>query len=66
MVMRHGNLRASEPDIKSDPLTPKSVRISGNKLGCYFCNDVVAPGNVGVLIVYNIQICFFVFHVYFT
>lgn len=44
MVMRHGNLKASDEKLK-DVITSNTVRLSGNKLGCYFCNDVVAPGD---------------------
>jgi ubiquitin-like modifier-activating enzyme ATG7 len=43
LVMRHG--------VKSDDainFTPdcSDKSIPGYKLGCYFCNDVTAPGNV--------------------
>ncbi|XP_014676491.1 PREDICTED: ubiquitin-like modifier-activating enzyme ATG7 [Priapulus caudatus] len=47
MVMRHG--------LKSDPSSPVAMEtepmmrmgegIHGSRLGCYFCNDVVAPGD---------------------
>ncbi|GFO42753.1 ubiquitin-like modifier-activating enzyme atg7 [Plakobranchus ocellatus] len=42
LVLRHG--------IKSGHVVPKDSsdkmgHISGSQLGCYFCNDVVAPGN---------------------
>jgi len=47
MVMRHGNLKASDSAYENTnvKLDNSTVRIAGNKLGCYFCNDVVAPGN---------------------
>lgn len=43
LVMRHGN--------QSSTCVPQSVEVKGynevpgSRLGCYFCNDVVAPGN---------------------
>ncbi|XP_074644713.1 ubiquitin-like modifier-activating enzyme ATG7 isoform X2 [Tubulanus polymorphus] len=41
LVIRHG--------LKSDKLKPKDYSlldtITGDQLGCYFCNDVVAPGD---------------------
>ena len=46
LVMRHGSRPAgvSCPGaaVSCDPRQP----IDGAELGCYFCNDVVAPGNV--------------------
>ena len=53
LVLRHGV--KSEEEIASiatgvEGQTHKSIplgcKIPGCKLGCYFCNDVVAPGNV--------------------
>ena len=43
LVMRHG-LR-NEETWKTNEISLKSKKISGNQLGCYYCNDVVAPGN---------------------
>jgi ubiquitin-like modifier-activating enzyme ATG7 len=54
LVMRHG-VKTGDP-IKDTP--PKdaqflnSTKIPSNLLGCYFCNDIVAPGNV--LFIFNI------------
>ncbi|XP_065347179.1 ubiquitin-like modifier-activating enzyme ATG7 [Cloeon dipterum] len=47
LVMRHGVLQASaDPAKDSSPSTPsKQKTIDGHDLGCYFCNDVVAPRN---------------------
>lgn len=46
LVMRHGRRSLTQDDDKE----PKDVEgfkcISGDNLGCYFCNDIVAPGNV--------------------
>lgn len=42
LVMRHGFKK--ETDHKQD-----SQLLSGSRLGCYFCNDVTAPGNVSCL-----------------
>lgn len=41
LVMRHG-LRDSQ---SWGAIDAKQTKIAGNQLGCYFCNDVVAPGN---------------------
>ncbi|XP_053687462.1 ubiquitin-like modifier-activating enzyme ATG7 [Sabethes cyaneus] len=42
LVMRHGSR-------KSVPIPPSGIKgfkeIPGYNLGCYFCNDIVAPGN---------------------
>ena len=47
MVMRHGH-RKDVNDEQKEVTTTKTVRISGDQLGCYYCNDVVAPGNVSM------------------
>lgn len=45
VVMRHGVQKKSEAatDI---PITEGVKVIRGDNLGCYFCSDVTAPGNV--------------------
>ena len=44
LVMRHGiPKQRQKSDCNSD--LENSIMVSGEELGCYFCNDVVAPGN---------------------
>ena len=42
--MRHGV--KSDELAESEEVQAINSRIPGSKLGCYFCNDIVAPGNV--------------------
>lgn len=46
LVMRHGmpKLRHEKGSIRDAPMS-KAMLVPGEQLGCYFCNDVVAPGN---------------------
>ncbi|KAL4226515.1 Autophagy protein 7 [Mactra antiquata] len=44
LVMRHGNQSYTDTGT-SNVNIPLSQPIPGNHLGCYFCNDVVAPGD---------------------
>ena len=50
LVQRHGinPLEDEEGDAGNAADVQKLRRkvVPGNQLGCYFCNDVVAPGNV--------------------
>ena len=48
LVMRHGVKNLSiQTDIKLNDTTYQgNTRIASENLGCYFCNDIVAPGNV--------------------
>ncbi|KAJ8932784.1 hypothetical protein NQ314_014488 [Rhamnusium bicolor] len=47
LVMRHGFKDKNNMNTQSTPiLHPEGIRsIKGTELGCYFCNDVTAPGN---------------------
>jgi len=45
MVMRHGFRKKNMPEATNVKIDSKTTRIPGHQLGCYFCNDVVAPGN---------------------
>lgn len=53
LVMRHGS-SVTKSDFDTDQSLSSSSIISGlkcidgNRLGCYFCNDITAPGNVSV------------------
>lgn len=57
--MRHGaGPQSSSYDIKTEALNDLSTEIGavsltdnnrGQRLGCYFCNDVVAPVDVNIL-----------------
>lgn len=52
LVMRHGvreqlaDAAMATGDVTSPPATSIPHSIRGRDLGCYFCNDVVAPGDV--------------------
>lgn len=53
LVMRHGSNSANSPDDADQASSSRSIIsglkcIDGNQLGCYFCNDITAPGNVRV------------------
>ena len=47
LVMRHGvpNTGEDPQSSKRDGRLSNSILVPGEELGCYFCNDVVAPGN---------------------
>ena len=47
LVMRHGSREVG--NVVSQGTAPFSA-IPGSSLGCYFCNDVVAPGDVSLLL----------------
>ena len=48
LVMRHGiREMGMDGSLPSTTAIPRNS-IPGKMLGCYFCNDVVAPGNVSV------------------
>ena len=48
MVMRHGLRREQGDDSakEEEEISSSRVSVPGERLGCYFCGDVVAPGDV--------------------
>lgn len=44
--MRHGY---HSPNIGA-AVSPSKFQILGSELGCYFCNDITAPGNVSSIL----------------
>jgi len=51
LVQRHGLRSGSTNDTVMSgegSSNGRSKKVSGSQLGCYFCSDVVAPGNVSV------------------
>lgn len=51
LVIRHGLRNVKEGCQKSsdDNVDIPQGELPGDKLGCYFCNDVVAPGDVSYI-----------------
>lgn len=59
LVMRHG--------VSSDDESPPDFNarsIPGRHLGCYFCNDVTAPGNVSLALSYGSILIFLIIYFY--
>ena len=59
LVMRHGLKKFTETGELSEIASTSNMSCSsipGNLLGCYFCNDVVAPGDVR-----NIMLFYFIY-----
>lgn len=48
LVMRHGMREGGTGTPQPAGTAIPRDSIPGHMLGCYFCNDVVAPGNVSV------------------
>lgn len=57
LVMRHGSNRKEDEQLIIEDNPGDLLSINGQNLGCYFCNDVTAPGNVS---------CFFKSHFLLT
>ena len=52
LVMRHGLKKFTEISDSSELSSSSNISCSsipGHMLGCYFCNDVVAPGDVRLI-----------------
>lgn len=48
LVMRHGVTNVFSSTKENFKQIDGYEMIEGDKLGCYFCNDVTAPGNVSI------------------
>lgn len=53
LVMRHGLRAEPAPEEKETVQAEGFKCIPGDQLGCYFCNDIVAPGNVSFILLYG-------------
>ena len=53
-MQRHGGTRKADSETETDILVDDLKCIPGNQLGCYFCNDVTAPGNVSFSVSFSI------------
>lgn len=51
LVMRHGSRQITSVNDTTPDKVPGLKCIEGGHLGCYFCNDITAPGNVSVILV---------------
>ena len=52
LIMRHGVKQGTEahpPHVDVETLKA-GRKVPGSGLGCYFCNDVVAPGDVSTVV----------------
>lgn len=61
--MRHGIMVEDSEDTTVCDNSGRVRCINGYELGCYFCNDVTAPGNVRILLKTVIQ--YFLMNNYF-
>ena len=70
LVVRHGvkmepaSGASKEMTLTSEPKATSSLHrsIHGSELGCYFCNDVVAPGNVRAAFSQKVSDYVLIFH----